>query len=226
MSREKQKVLSIMQNLDRDYKAGKISPQKYKYFKAKYQQQLNDLDKFEATNRIRSMQGKRPPNINNRKKARKKKTDRRKEEKDLVQKYIVNPKKEDKDFNKKKSGNSGTYKLLVVLTLVIAFTIGISVGIFALDFDDLSVVNADAIVVDTSFPTTENITGDAKNNSTNTTTTTSVSQQSTEDNYVSNENAGNYAPGENTGGGASSSQGSSTSGGDSGGGGAEAPLTT
>ncbi|MCF0226048.1 MAG: endoglucanase, partial [Methanobrevibacter sp.] len=174
MPNDKQKLLNIMRSLDNDYKAGKLSPERYRYFKAKYQERLNDLNKYEATNRIRSMQGKGKPYPNKRRrKVRKRSLDERNKEKnDLVQKYIINPKKGDKQFNKKvkESKDSGTNKLLIVLILIIAFTIGISVGIFAFDFNSMSVVNSDGIVLDTSFPDTGNVTL----NETNTTNTSTV----------------------------------------------------
>ncbi len=221
MSGKKQKLLSIMRSLDKDYKAGKISKEKYVFFKAKYQDQLNSLDKYEATNRIRSMQGKRPPNLNKKEKAKRRKVDRKKEEKDLVQKYIVNPKKGDKDFKKNKSMDSGTYKLFVVLTLVIAFTIGISVGIFALDFEDMSVVNADAIVLDTSFPDTSNVTVEVEKTNT---TTTDNQEDSSEESYVSDQNTEDYSQeqtGESQGDSSSSESGSA----ETGSGGSESPTT-
>ena len=92
MPNDKEKLLKVMHSLDADYAHGKISEEKYRYFRSKYEDKLNTLDARDATNRIRSMQGKpsgkrktnpKPPKLN------KKKT----EEPDLVQKYIINPKK-------------------------------------------------------------------------------------------------------------------------------------
>ena len=101
MPNDKEKLLKVMRSLDADYAHGKISEEKYRYFRSKYEDKLNTLDARDATNRIRSMQGKpsgkrktnpKPPKLNKKKK----------EEPDLVQKYIINPKKGDKDFNKEK----------------------------------------------------------------------------------------------------------------------------
>lgn len=47
-----------MRSLDADYAHGKISEEKYRYFRSKYEDKLNTLDARDATNRIRSMQGK------------------------------------------------------------------------------------------------------------------------------------------------------------------------
>ncbi len=136
----------------------KISEEKYRYFRSKYEDKLNTLDARDATNRIRSMQGKpsgkrktnpKPPKLNKKKK----------EEPDLVQKYIINPKKGDKDFNKEKKPpmDNGTFKLIAVLVLVIGFTAGIGYGVLTFDFGNISVTDAQAIVEDTAFPEVEEV---------------------------------------------------------------------
>lgn len=158
MPNDKEKLLRVMRSLDADYAHGKISEEKYRYFRSKYEDKLNTLDARDATNRIRSMQGKpsgkrktnpKPPKINKKKK----------EEQDLVQKYIINPKKGDKDFNKEKKPpmDNGTFKLIVVLVLVIGFTAGIGYGVLTFDFGNISVTDAQAIVEDTAFPEVEEV---------------------------------------------------------------------
>lgn len=153
MPNDKEKLLKVMRSLDADYAHGKISEEKYRYFRSKYEDKLNTLDARDATNRIRSMQGKpsgkrktnpKPPKLNKKKK----------EEPDLVQKYIINPKKGDKDFNKEKKPpmDNGTFKLIAVLVLVIGFTAGIGYGVLTFDFGNISVTDAQAIVEDTAFP--------------------------------------------------------------------------
>ena len=140
MPNDKEKLLKVMRSLDADYAHGKISEEKYRYFRSKYEDKLNTLDARDATNRIRSMQGKpsgkrktnpKPPKLNKKKK----------EEPDLVQKYIINPKKGDKDFNKEKKPpmDNGTFKLIAVLVLVIGFTAGIGYGVLTFDFGNISV---------------------------------------------------------------------------------------
>ena len=47
-----------MSNLESDYNSGKISAEKYSYFRSKYEDKLNSIDAKAATRRIRSMQGK------------------------------------------------------------------------------------------------------------------------------------------------------------------------
>lgn len=158
MPNDKEKLLKVMRSLDADYAHGKISEEKYRYFRSKYEDKLNTLDARDATNRIRSMQGKpsgkrktnpKPPKRNKKKK----------EEPDLVQKYIINPKKGDKDFNKEKKPpmDNGTFKLIAVLVLVIGFTAGIGYGVLTFDFGNISVTDAQAIVEDTAFPEVEEV---------------------------------------------------------------------
>ena len=158
MRNDKEKLLKVMRSLDADYAHGKISEEKYRYFRSKYEDKLNTLDARDATNRIRSMQGKpsgkrktnpKPPKLNKKKK----------EEPDLVQKYIINPKKGDKDFNKEKKPpmDNGTFKLIAVLVLVIGFTAGIGYGVLTFDFGNISVTDAQAIVEDTAFPEVEEV---------------------------------------------------------------------
>lgn len=158
MPNDKEKLLKVMRSLDADYAHGKISEEKYRYFRSKYEDKLNTLDARDATNRIRSMQGKpsgkrktnpKPPKLNKKKK----------EEPDLVQKYIINPKKGDKDFNKEKKPpmDNGTFKLIAVLVLVVGFTAGIGYGVLTFDFGNISVTDAQAIVEDTAFPEVEEV---------------------------------------------------------------------
>lgn len=158
MPNDKEKLLKVMRSLDADYAHGKISEEKYRYFRSKYEDKLNTLDARDATNRIRSMQGKpsgkrktnpKPPKLNKKKK----------EEPDLVQKYIINPKKGDKDFNKEKKPpmDNGTFKLIAVLVLVIGFTAGMGYGVLTFDFGNISVTDAQAIVEDTAFPEVEEV---------------------------------------------------------------------
>ena len=151
MSDDRDKLLRIMDSLEKDYRAGKISADKYSYFRSKYEDKLNSIDAMEATRRIRSMQGK--PSTNQRKR-RRPTENKRKQEQDLVEKYIINPKKGDAKYNKKErsSMDSGTFKLLLVLVLVVAFTAGIAYGIFNFDFDNVSNTDSVAIVEDTAFP--------------------------------------------------------------------------
>ena len=172
MSNDKEKLLQIMASLESDYAHGKISKEKYVYFRSKYEDRLNTLDAREATNRIRSMQGKPSDSPNNRKPIRNEK----KEDEDLVQKYIINPKKGDKQVEPKVPMDSGTFKLVAILVLAIGFTVGAGFGVFNFDFGAFTNTNASAIVTDTAFPNVADV-------HVNTTTSSNVTSNS---NHVSN----------------------------------------
>ena len=153
MSEDRDRLIQIMRSLDADYRAGKISKGKYAYFRSKYEDKLNSIEAVEATKRIRSMQGKSSAPRKNRK-SKKPTNDKRKHEQDLVQKYIINPKKDDAKYKKKKksSMDGSTFKLMLVLVLVVGFTVGIAYGFFNLDTETVSETTAVAIVEDTAFP--------------------------------------------------------------------------
>ena len=172
MSNDKEKLLQIMASLESDYAHGKISKEKYVYFRSKYEDRLNALDAREATNRIRSMQGKPSDSPNNKKHIRNKK----REDEDLVQKYIINPKKGDKQVEPKVPMDSGTFKLVAILVLAIGFTVGAGFGVFNFDFGAFTNTNASAIVTDTAFPNVADVHVN--------TTTSNVSSHTT--NYTSN----------------------------------------
>jgi hypothetical protein len=200
MTEERDKLLQIMSSLESDYKSGKISAEKYRYFRSKYEDKLNSIDAMEATKRIRSMQGK-PSTPKSNKKKRKPTNYKKKQEQDLVQKYIINPKKDDTAYNKKKksSMSSGNFKFIAVMVLVIAFTAGVAYGIFNLDTETIAETNVVAIVEDTAFPeivavvntTHENITIDDDNKTeekveTTTETTTETTDDDSDDDSHSN----------------------------------------
>lgn len=212
MPNDKEKLLKVMRSLDADYAHGKISEEKYRYFRSKYEDKLNTLDARDATNRIRSMQGKpsgkrktnpKPPKLNKKKK----------EEPDLVQKYIINPKKGDKDFNKEKKPpmDNGTFKLIAVLVLVIGFTAGIGYGVLTFDFGNISVTDAQAIVEDTAFPEVEEVkVNDTDNDSVQVGDTYTSDNSYDSGDSSSGQGSGSYGSG--TGGEESGSGGSSGSG--------------
>lgn len=215
MPNDKEKLLRVMRCLDADYAHGKISEEKYRYFRSKYEDKLNTLDARDATNRIRSMQGKpsgkrktnpKPPKLNKKKK----------EEQDLVQKYIINPKKGDKDFNKEKKPpmDNGTFKLIAVLVLVIGFTAGIGYGVLTFDFGNISVTDAQAMVEDTAFPEVEEVkVNDTDNDSVQVGDTYTSDNSYDSGDSSSGQGSGSYDSGT---GGEESGSGSSSGSGDSG----------
>ena len=179
MSDDRDKLLKIMNSLESDYKSGKISREKYNYFRSKYEDKLNSIDAVEATRRIRSMQGKSTA-PNNRKRSRKPTADKKKQEQDLVQKYIINPKKGDARYNKKKksSMDGNTFKLIAVLVLVIAFTSGVAYGVFNFEFDTGVDTGVVAIVEDTAFPEIKAVVNTTVTNFTDTSNNTQVEDTS------------------------------------------------
>ena len=158
MSDDRDRLLNIMSSLENDYRSGKISAEKYSYFRSKYEDKLNTIDAQAATKRIRSMQGKSADYSKNKRRSRKPTNNKKKEEQDLVQKYIINPKKGDARYNRKEksSMDSGTFKLLLLLILVVGFTAGVAYGIFNFDFNALSNTDSIAVVQDTAFPELNN----------------------------------------------------------------------
>ena len=205
MPNEREKLLNVMASLESDYKSGKISREKYNYFQSKYQDKLNSIDAQAATRRIRSMQGK-PSSDTTKNKRSRKPAKNKKEQEDLVQKYIINPKKGDAKYDKKpkSSMDSGTFKLVLILVLVIGFTVGVAYGVFNFDFDSVSGNEVVAIVQDTAFPefnediienttdTNDNETVEIEEEVVETTTDTSDSSQNTYDD--SQGSGSNYNP--------------------------------
>ena len=225
MHNDKQKLLMIMRNLESDYRNGKISVEKYRYFRSKYEDKLNALDAKEATSRIRSMQGKsQPKNVDLRKRPTR---DPKREEQDLVQKYIINPKKGDKNLSKrqKKPMDSSSFKLFAVLVLVIGFAVGIGFGVFTFDFGNMSVTAAEATVEDTAFPVDEiNVTNTTDSNSSSESSDnevdTSYDSSSESTDYSQDYSSGDYN-GDGSGGSSGESSTGDGSGGDYGGSGSE-----
>ncbi|MDY3096907.1 MULTISPECIES: endoglucanase [Methanobrevibacter] len=214
MPNDRDKLLKIMDSLEADYRSGRISPEKYSYFRSKYEDKLNAIDAREATRRIRSMQGKSNPKTTQKKKSKKPTKTKKEKEEDLVQKYIVNPKKGDARYNKKgkKSMSSGTFKLVLLLVLVVGFTLGVGYGVFNFDFNNFSDTTAVAIVQDSAFPeVVENVSN---------TTTTSYSNETTtsysNSSYEPVETTTDYSSssGDYSGGGSDSGSGSGSSSGD------------
>lgn len=188
MPNDREKLLKIMSNLESDYRSGKISAEKYSYFRSKYEDKLNTLDAETATMKIRSMQGK--PSFDDKKRSSRKRKSRsarnkRREEQDLVQKYIVEPKKGDKTYGKKSSGSDGTFKLIVLLILVVGFTAGVAYGVFTFDSEPVTDAGVVATVHDTAFPAIKEVIKPNKTQTNNTVTVnvteTTVDSEPTQD---------------------------------------------
>ena len=221
MSDDRDRLLNIMSSLENDYRSGKISAEKYSYFRSKYEDKLNSIDAQAATRRIRSMQGKSADNSKNKKRSKKPTSNKKKEEQDLVQKYIINPKKGDAKYNRreKSSMDSGTFKLLLLLILVVGFTAGVAYGVF--NFDSVSQANATGVVKDTAFleinkttPTTQS-TSYSNHSSSNSGSSYSSSSSvettsSSSSNSYSSSDSGAYSPSSSSDSSSSSQSGSSS----------------
>ena len=183
MSSDRDKLLAIMDSLEADYQSGKLSAEKYSYFRSKYEDKLNAIDARDATKRIRSMQGKSLYKQSNEKRSKKPTINKKKDNRqDLVQKYIINPKKDDAKYNKPKKEpmDTGTFKLLLLLVLVLGFTVGVGYGVFNLDFNSISNAHSVAIVQDTAFP---EFTIDIAENTTQTTNYTDYNDYNQSNDY-------------------------------------------
>ena len=123
--------------------------------------------------------------------------------------------------------DSGTFKLVLVLILVVAFTAGIAYGIFNLDFGTVSDSGTVAIVSDTAFPEVKEVakvnktaknydnstySSNDKSNKIETTTDTSTSSQSDSSSSSSQQDSGRQSSKSSSQGGSKSSSGGSSSG--------------
>lgn len=179
INQDKQKLLLIMQELKKDYEAGNISEDKYKYLSNEYSNRIANLD---ATNRIRSMQGRKSDEkLKSHSVQRSMAEASKKEDQDLINKYVVKS-KEDKNIKENVPvSNKGKYAILAVVCLIGAFLVGISFGLFTTP--QTAIPAASVMVDDTAFPdflaNATNISSD--NSNIQTTTDVSVDTNSSSD---------------------------------------------
>ena len=155
MNQDKKKLMQILDNLERDYNDGLISEEKYIYLSNQYK---HKIDTIGASNRIRTMQGKKkvaPPSSSRYADDNYQKS--RDEDERLVEKFIHNPESYNVNSKKRQAKSSGTspwYIVLAVFFLLIAFAAGISFGIFSGTFDNDvgDMITAGATINDTAFP--------------------------------------------------------------------------
>lgn len=179
ISQDNQKLLRIIQELKKDYQAGNISEDKYKYLFKEYSNRLANLD---AKNRIRNIKGRK-----NDKRLPSKSVQRSmaeasgKEDQDLLNKYVVRMKEEKTTKKNPEVSNKGKYAILAVICLIGAFLVGISFGLFN---GPQNAVPANSVMInDTSFP-------DFLTNASNVTTNTSDSTSRTIDTSTSDNGSG------------------------------------
>ena len=229
MSQDKQKLMQILNNLEKDYEDGLISEEKYIYLSNQYKHKIETID---VSNRIRAMQGRKGSDESSRY-ARDRNRARRSREEDenLVRKYIQNP--ESYTFSKpekKEEKTSPWYSVLAIVFLLVAFGVGITFGIstFGIDGNIPDIIGGTATINDTAFPqVVKNKTVDS--NITYTTTKTDYSSakidssdsDDSSSSSSSSTDAGDSSGGDSSGGGGSSSGGGSSGGGGSSSGGSE-----
>ena len=137
-----------MQELKKDYQAGNISEDKYRYLSNEYSKRLTNLD---ATNRIRNMQGRQVRRSPSRATQRSMAEASRREDKALVDKYVVKPKQKQMPQQKSEISNKSKYAILVVVCLIGAFLVGISFGLFT-GGPQASVPLVSVLIDDSAFP--------------------------------------------------------------------------
>lgn len=180
MPQDRKKLIRVMKSLKADYNAGKISQEKFRYYYTRYEEKLHSMD----TNRKKSaINHKKYKNKNQN--FQRKSRDNRLENEKLVQKYIVDPKKNAGEKVVNQSSKRGIYSILIVFILIIGFSAGIGFGVFNLDFKDLSLSNAAAIVEDTAFPEVEIVNTTVTNVSTTTNVDTSNQESFETEEYES-----------------------------------------
>ena len=151
MNPDREKLMQILKNLERDYEAGLISEEKYLYLADQY---MHKIKTIEDSDRIRAMQGKEetPSSLNSKEDI----SDKYREEKEqLVRKYVHNPEIYNvKNKSKESSSASPWYIAVAVVFLLLAFVAGISFGMsnISLDGDVTHVLAGGAKINDTAFP--------------------------------------------------------------------------
>jgi len=147
ISQDKEKLLKLLEELEKDYQTENISDSEYKSLSKEYKDKLSDIT---AVDRIRAMQGKKvveKPVIISSKKQMAEKSKEKDEE--LVDKYVVKTEKEKKEL---KASNRRIFAVISIVCLFIAFTAGIGFGIFNFDFQLTDSTNIVVTVNETAFP--------------------------------------------------------------------------
>ena len=183
ISQDKEKLLKLLQELKKEYRAGNISDDEYKYLSREYEDNLSNIS---AVDRIRSMQGKEvveKPVIYSSKKAEKSKKSKEEDEK-LVDKYVVKTEKEKRE-SRRPSGK--VFVAIAIACLAVAFITGIGFGIFNFDFQLSNPTNAMVTVNESAFlDIVVNNTNNTNRTSKNNATTNSSENSNTRPNSRSN----------------------------------------
>ncbi|MDR2967274.1 MAG: hypothetical protein LBU74_04945 [Methanobacteriaceae archaeon] len=142
INQEKEKLLKLLQELEKEYLAENISEEEYNSLSKEYQDKLSNIT---AVDRIRAMQGKKTVSRSKKQIAEKNKV----EDEKLVDKYIVKTEKEKKESS---TNRKRIYAAIAIFCIFTAFIAGIGFGIFNFDFQSSNPVNAVVTVNESAFP--------------------------------------------------------------------------
>ncbi|MGZ7116040.1 MAG: hypothetical protein ACXVHS_01160 [Methanobacterium sp.] len=155
---ERNKILKSLNELEEEFKKGNIPESHYELQKSRLDQKLEDLAVAE---RVMKLQGKKTEEAPV-------ETSNESDNDELFKKYITSPGLKEKNIENKKKGISQNTMIATAL-LIIAFVVGISFGIYALDIPG-EVSSVSLSTNDSAFPP-------YVNNTTNMTNTTNTTQQ-------------------------------------------------
>src|SRR5574344_1920532 len=175
MNQDKEKLLMILNNIEKDYRSGNISQEKYDYLSEQYNRKLEAIS---VSERIRTMQGR--PNDDSSTNSLQESIDKDNEEdQELIEKFIV---KTNKPKKKSKPLGNGAIIAIATLCLIVAFGTGIGFGVFNFDFNGNAVsMFGQASISDSAFPVV------VANTTPNTTNITSTSDNYNQSSYISSD---------------------------------------
>lgn len=161
ISQDKQELLRILKELEKDFEGGKISEKNYKLLSKQYISKLENLD---AANRIKNMMGQDDEESFRKERMARNMAQRNKQEKeDLINKYVSNP----RNKGKSSSSNRNQYLLIGGIFLLAAAVLGVffALGSLGSITDSLATITVD----ESAFPPEGiNLTNDTKNTTKNT----------------------------------------------------------
>ena len=184
ISQDKEKLLKLLQDLEEDYLAEKISDEEYENLSNEYKDKLSNIT---AVDRIRAMQGKKVVEKPIFSFAKKQKAEKSKiEDEKLVDQYVVKTKKEKK--KEPKPPRKGIFAAIAIICLAAAFITGIGFGIFNFDFQSPEPGNSVVTLDENALP-------EVTTNNTNQTNQTNQTNSSSDGGNTNNNTNNNKKPG-------------------------------
>ena len=209
MSNDRDKLLTIINNLELDYRSGNISKDKYEYLLAEYNRRLNIIERSNNNNIFRDNNSIYTGNLDDSNQKN------QLEDQELINKFIVR-----KNNTKKKKKSIGRKGIIAIATfaLLIAFAGGIGFGIFNIDFNaEAMALFGQASISDTAFPVVvPNVTVNNTNFTSSYTNYTSKYSNYSNTHHNSNSSSGGSSSGGRGSGGSDDDSSSSSSGGGNG----------